>query len=191
MAKKSNATIKKVSSTATSNAQQQVVPLKETETKLDNKFQKQGAVKVLQESICNPHNGGLRFVLNMINLAGKVEGPLYSLIEKKWPAVKREVRGLYANKTGAYKLGVIAGNTSVQSDVWVLHMLCQDDDLKTDVESLELCLKEVCKQAKYEKATVHVSEKFVDQVPELQDLVVAHLVKEGVSVNFYQEPAGK
>jgi hypothetical protein len=154
----------------------------------NNQFQAAGRVKTIQGSILSPHNAGLRFILNIANTAGKMESPLYPVFDKKWPKVKAEVRGSFVTKTGAYKLGTIACNTATQSDVWVLSLLAQDDDLKTDVVALEKSLVEVCKLAKFEKASVHVSTILTDHVPQLTELINKCLVKQGVSVNFYDEP---
>jgi len=152
-----------------------------------NKFQQPGRTKIIKGSILAPENAGLRFVLSINNLAGKSDNhPLYPLFEKKWPKVKSEARGWYATKTGAYKLGATQP-TAVQSDTWVIHMLCQDENQVTDEAGLTKCLKEVCKSAKYEKATVHVSTLLTDAVPELMGLLNSELVQEGVSVYFYEE----
>lgn len=159
-----------------------------TETKASNLFQVQGKVKLIKGSILAPENAGLRFVLSLNNTAGKQESPLYPVFEKKWKRVREEARGWYTNKTGAYKLGAI-NTTAVQSDTWVVHMLCQNDDLETDVKGLEDCLKKVCTSAKYEKATVHVSTLLTDAVPELEGLLKTELVEKGVSVYYYQEPS--
>lgn len=154
----------------------------------ENRFQAQGKTKVIKGTILAPENAGLRFVLSVNNLGGKTEGhPLYPTFEKKWPKVKAEARGWYATKTGAYKLGATM-NTAVQSDTWVIHMLCQDEELNTDVAGLEKCLKEVTKLAKYERATVHVSSLLTNAVPELVGLLQTHLIEQGVSVYFYDEP---
>ena len=153
-----------------------------------NKFQAPGRTKVINGSILAPETAGLRFVLSVNNTAGKPENPLFPIFDKKWKKVKEESRGWFATKTGAYKLGAI-NTTAVQSDVWVIHMLCQDDELTTSVPALEDCLKKVAASAKYEKSSVHVSTVLTDAIPELQDLLVEHLVKEGVSVYFYKEPA--
>jgi hypothetical protein len=66
-------------------------------------------------------------------------------------------------------------------------MLCQDTDLSTQADALKTCLKEVCKMAKYERATVHVSSVLVDAVPEITELLNTELVEQGVSVSFYEE----
>lgn len=158
-----------------------------TEKKAPNPFQVQGKVKLIKGSILAPENAGLRFVLSLNNTAGKPESPLYPLFEKKWKRVREEARGWYTNKTGAYKLGAI-NTTAVQSDTWVIHMLCQNDELETDLKGVEACLKKICASAKYEKATVHVSTLLTDAVPELEDLLTAELVQQGVSVYYYQEP---
>ncbi len=150
-------------------------------------FQQQGRVKVINGSILAPENAGLRFVLNVANMVGKVENPLYALFEKKWPTVKREVKGWFNARDGKYKLGAI-NTTAVQSDTWVLNLLCQDAELQTSTEGLTACLKEVCKMAKYERASVHVSTLLTASIPELQELLTKELVENGVSVYFYEEP---
>lgn|SRR5574337_1328878 len=154
------------------------------------KFQQPGRVKVVQGSIVAPHNAGLRFVLNVANTKGATESPMYPLFEKKWPTVKREVRGWYTTRDGKYKLGAVH-TVAVQSDTWVISLLCQDDELQTNDEALRACLKAVCKSAKYERATVHVSTKLTDALPSLQELLNEELVSEGVSVNFYEETDGQ
>jgi hypothetical protein len=153
-----------------------------------NKFQVPAKSKVIQGSILSPHNAGLRFVLSVNNLAGKAENPLLPLFDKKWKKVREESRGWFATKTGAYKLGAI-NTTAVQSDTWVIHMLFQDEELKTSLTGLETCLKAVAKLAKYEKATVHVSSILVSAFPEMIDLLQSQLIANGVSVYFYEEPA--
>ncbi len=153
-----------------------------------NRFKPQGKTKVIRASILAPENAGLRFVLSVTNLAGKPDGnPLYGLFEKKWRKVREEARGWFATQTGAYKLGAI-NTTAVQSDTWVIHLLCQDKELQTSVDGLRKCLKEVTKMAKYERATVHVSNLLTAAVPELNDLLKEELVQEGVNVYFYEEP---
>lgn len=157
-----------------------------TEAQKNNQFQQAGRVKVVQGSILSPHNAGLRFVLNIANMAGKAEGPLYPIFDKKWAKVKQEVKGWFNTRTGAYKLGAV-NTVATQSDTWVLNCLCQDAELKTDVKGLITCLKEVAKMAKSERATVHVSTLLTQAVPELTDLLNTELVENGISVSFYEE----
>lgn len=159
-----------------------------SDEKVVNKFQAPGRTKVIKGSILTPENAGLRFILSINNMVGKAENPLLPLFDKKWKKVREESRGWYATKTGAYKLGA-TNTTAVQSDTWVIHMLCQDEELKTDAKALEECLKKVCASAKYEHATVHVSTILTGAIPELTDLLNTHLVAEGVSVYFYEESA--
>jgi len=151
-----------------------------------NKFQIAGKTKVVKGSILYPENSGLRFILSITNLAGKLDNPLLPIFDKKWRKVREEMRGWYANKTGAYKLGAL-NTTATQSDVWILHMLCQDENLKTDLEGLEKCLKEVYAKAKYEKASVHVSTLLTEAIPELPALISKYLIDNGISVYFYEE----
>jgi hypothetical protein len=154
-----------------------------------DKFKVLGKTKVIKSSILNPHNAGLRFVLSINNLAGAPEGnPLLPLFDKKWKKVREESRGWFATKTGAYKLGAI-NTTAVQSDTWVIHMLCQDNDLNFSESGMKDCLKAVAKLAKYEKATVHVSHNLTSNLPIVfTGLLESELLSQGISVFFYEEP---
>lgn len=154
----------------------------------ENKFQPQGKTKVVKGSILTPENAGLRFILSVNNLAGKPDNPLLPIFDKKWKKVKEESRGWYATKTGAYKLGAV-NTTAVQSDTWVIHMLCQDAESATDLKALETCLTQVCKMAKYEHASVHVSTILTQAIPEMVALLTDKLLKSGVTVFFYEEPS--
>lgn len=156
--------------------------------KTAKKFQQPGRVKTIHGSILAPENAGLRFVLSVNNLAGKNEGnPMLPIFDKKWPKVKAESRGWFATRTGAYKLGAV-NTTAVQSDTWVIHMLCQGEDLQVDNAGLAKCLKEVTKMAKYERATVHVSTTLTNSIPELTNLLKEEVIDQGVAVSFYEEP---
>ena len=150
-----------------------------------NKFQQPGRIKMISSSILQPHDAGLRFILNIANMAGKVDDPIYKVFDKKWPKIKQEVRGSYVQKTGFYKLGTIGNNLAVQSDTWVISVLAKDAEQKVDVKALKQCLKEVCKLAKYEKASVHISSILMDAIPELKELSVQELVDNGVAVCYY------
>lgn len=152
-----------------------------------NPFQPKGRVKIVKGSILAPENAGLRFVLSVTNTVGKAENPLYPLFEKKWPKAKQEAKGWFNTRDGKYKLGAV-NSTAVQSDTWIIHMLCQNEELTTQADALKTCLKEVCKMAKYERATVHVSTLLTDAVPDLTELLNSELVDNGVSVCFYEEP---
>jgi hypothetical protein len=152
-----------------------------------DRFKKVGKVKVINGSILCPQSGELSMILSLANMAGKADSPVMPLFDKKWRKVREEVRTWYINKTGEYKLSAINRST-VQSDVWVIHMLCQDEKLNTDVDSLKACLKKVCAMAKYEKANLHVSTLLTDKIPELEGLLKDLVVNEGVSVFYYKEP---
>jgi hypothetical protein len=151
-----------------------------------NRFQPQGKVKTIKGTILAPENAGLRFVLSVANMGGTTEYPLYKIFDKKWKKVREETKGWYTTRTGAYKLGT-NNTTAVQSDTWVIQMLCQTKELVTDVKALEDCLKKVCQMAKYEKATVHVSSILLEDVPEMKSCLDKQLILQGVNVYFYEE----
>lgn len=148
-------------------------------------FKNLGKERVIKGSILNPQNGGLHLVLSFANTAGKPESPLYKEFETRWRSVKQDARGWYVNKTGAYKLGAV-NQTAVQSDTWVIHCLCQDDDLKVSDVALAECLKKVVKLAKEEKASVHVGEALLTAHPKLKDALKEQVLEQGVSVYYYE-----
>lgn len=152
-----------------------------------NMFQKQGKVKLVKSSILTPQNAGLRFILNFASVSGSTSHPIYELFDKKWARVKSDAKNWFVNKTGEYKLGAI-NNTAVQSDTWVIHMLCAKEDGAVDLAGLEECLKKTAALAKYEQATLHVSTVLTEEVPELKDLVDKHFLQNGISVSYYEEP---
>lgn len=156
-----------------------------TQTNQFNKFLPKGKLKNLKGSIINTENAGLRLVLSVCNMAGKLDEKLFTTFDKKWPAVRRECKGWYSNQF-IYKLGTL-NTTAVQSDVWVVHLLCQDKEQKTNETALNSCLKNLASMAKEEKATVHISRLVFEKVPELGSLVESMLINQGISVYTYDE----
>lgn len=155
-----------------------------------NRFLPKGRVKVINGTILTPENAGLRFVLSVNNLEGKADSnPLLPIFDRKWRQVRVDSRGWYATRTGAYKLGAI-NTTAVQSDTWVIHMLCQKtaaDKFEVDLEGLELCVKNTANLAKYEKASVHVSSIMLNEIPELKGLLIKYMTDQGINLYFYEE----
>ena len=49
------------------------------------------------------------------------------------------------------------------------------------------CLKKVAAMAKYEKASVHVSNLMVEKVSGMKELLVSEMLDKGTSVYFYTE----
>ena len=155
------------------------------EAKPRNPFKVVGKERQLQGSVLNPQNGGLHFVLSFTNTAGKGESPLYPLFDTRWRKVKEDARSWFVNKTGAYKLGAI-NHTAVQSDTWVIHLLCQKDDLKVDSDALRTALTATLKLAKAERASVHVASELVSFCPELPELLRDLFIEDGLNVYYYQ-----
>jgi hypothetical protein len=132
----------------------------------------------------------MRFILNFNDLGGTSGSPLTPTLDKKWNKVGKEAKGWFATRTGAYKFGAIM-ETAVQSDIWVIHMVCQNKDLSVSTEGLAACLRNVVKLAKEEKASVHISNILLDAAPALEVLLVTELVDKGIRVVVYEEPGFK
>jgi hypothetical protein len=146
--------------------------------------------KKLTGTVLIPEVVGLCMVLNVADETGTPTGPMYKLFDKKWKSVKASVRGWFVSQPGMFKLGKIH-DVAVQSDVWIMTLLCLDKEGKLNSKGLETCLKELVKSAKYENATIHVSELLLNEIPELEEALNEHLVKQGVSVYSYSGDLSK
>lgn len=149
-------------------------------------FAPKGKVKVVNGTILAPENAGLRVILNILGMSGKTDSNMFTLFDKKWKKVKEESKGWYSLRTN-FKLG-FNNQIAVQSDTWVINMLCKNEENVLDEPSLDVCLKKASDMAKYEKATVHVSEILLQEHPLLAEKFNV-FTDNGVSVYVYQEKA--
>ncbi|MCZ2224615.1 MAG: hypothetical protein LC122_13400 [Chitinophagales bacterium] len=137
-------------------------------------------------SILNTEGSGLKLVLNVCNTKGDTNYKIVEVFDKRWKRAKEEMRGWFVNQQN-YKKGNV-NTTAVQSDVWIVNMLCQDNDKKNDGEALKECIQKVLKMAKYEKASVHVSKLIQDELPDLtKKFLEDTFVANGVNVCVYLE----
>jgi len=145
-----------------------------------------GNFKIIKGSIINPESSGLKYIIAPQNLKGTIGSPTLEILNKKWKKVNENVKGWYSTRTGAYKLGAIE-ITSVQSDVWIIHSLFQDENGKTSETGLKDALKAIVKSAKFEGANVHVSNLLLQEVPDLNKYLQSEVIDKGVSVYVYNE----
>jgi hypothetical protein len=156
-----------------------------------NPFARYGATKLVQGSVVQPELSGLRLIFSpCIEWASdrkpSFDGlPLLDLMAKKWPQVKVELKGWFAERVG-FKLGSLK-NTITQSDVQVVHALVFDKDGKLNEKALTTCLKKLVEQAKYEKASLHVSSLTTEAIPQLTDMLQKQAIEQGVAVYYYTE----
>jgi|SRR5277367_5377024 len=151
-----------------------------------NKFTTQGKLRQINATILAPENAGLRLVLNAVGQHGKFESKLDSVLTKKWSKVREDYKGWYATQHN-FKMGWL-NQTAVASDTWVVNMLVEDKEGKLNATALQLAVKKVAELAKYEGASVHVSNLMAAEMPELQPLLVTQLIEQGINVYFYNEP---
>lgn len=151
-----------------------------------SKFAVKGKVKTIKGSILNPEIGGLRFILNPVATNGEAKSELELQLDTRWKKVRAETKSWFVNKTGAYKLGAL-NTIAVQSDIWIINMLCKDNDFNYSEQGVATCLKELAKMAKSEKASVHVSSKLIKDMPKLPTLLEDFVINSGVSVYYYNE----
>jgi hypothetical protein len=158
------------------------------ETTKDPKFTPKGQIKVVQGSISNPNTSSLSLVLVAMSESGIADSPTYQTLGKKWGKAKSDARSWYQEQVSFRPSNIKV--SCVQSDVWLVHMLCVKKDGSTDEKALDGCLKKALAEAQSNKGTIHVAASLVEQVP-LLGPKLEDIAKHGVSCYFYVEEALK
>lgn len=155
----------------------------------DTRFTIPGKVKEVNASITAPQNAGLRIILNAVGQDGKFDSKLDQIITKRYPSVRLAAREWFATQHD-FKMGFLK-STATASDCWVVNALVKDKAGKVDPAALKLAVKKLADLAKYENASVHVSNILVEEMPELRELVLAQIATNGTHCYFYNEPTAK
>jgi hypothetical protein len=151
-----------------------------------NRFTPQGRVKEVNASVISPQNAGLRLIVNVVGQDGKFDSKLDTLLTKQYPKLKSDFREWYATQHD-FKPGLL-NTTALASDCWGVSMLVKDKTGKVDLKALQAGVKKLAVLAKYEQASVHISNILVQEIPELKDLVLEQVAGNGINCYFYTEP---
>jgi len=154
------------------------------ETVRDAKFNVKGKVRVVQGTVSQTNTGSLAMILAVIGENGKPDSKTYDLLDKKWSKVKAEAKGWWQSQFD-FRLGNLH-QSAVQSDTWVMHLLCVNKEGVVDEKALASCLKKLTTEAQSNRASIHVSSALVDQVPQLGDQLQG-LVDAGINCFLYKE----
>ena len=152
-----------------------------TQDKPKNKFSTPGKFRKAASELTTPENSGLRFILNPIDTKVELKSDINELIAKKWKRCRDDAKGWYAGRN-KFKLGEIQ-TVAVQSDVWVINLLVTEGS-EVPAESLDSAMKKTGDLAKYEKATVHISDKML-AIANFESLAIKHLIDNGINVYVY------
>lgn len=151
-----------------------------------NKFMKAGVVKNIDGSIISPHGGGLKLVLSTATTNGGLDCPTLPILLKKWSKTRESLFKINSYRSTEYGLGYVV-DFSVQSDVWIMHLMCRDDAGALNKAGLTKCMASVSKTALYEKASVHVASELLNAYPDLSSLLKTELLEKGVDVYIYNQ----
>jgi len=157
--------------------------VKTTPTNQFNKFQVQGRVKEVDGSILAPVNSGLKMIIAVCSQTGEYESPFYNMLIKRYSKVRDDYRSLFINQN--IKLGTIH-STATNSETWVMQLVCLDKNNKLDKKSLEDCITKLLDSAKYEKASLHVSDLLFKDVPSIKKLLMSKSPEAGVNLYIYK-----
>lgn len=150
-----------------------------------NKFIRLGTVKEVDGSVLAPVNAGLKMILTACSQSGEYESPLYNMLVKRYSKVKDDYRSLFINQN--IKLGELH-TTAANSETWIMQAVCMDKKNKLDKMALETCLKKLIDSAKYEHASLHISDLLYKDVPALKKMLPALTTEAGVNLYVYKEP---
>ncbi len=152
-----------------------------------NRFIKAGTFRKTQSDFTTPENSGLRLLLNPIDLQAVFQHSINVKIATKWKKVREEAKGWWSNRQN-FKMGEVQ-TVAVQSDVWIINALCLSENA-TDEVALESCLKKCVAMAKYEKASIHVSEDMFN-LSGFEALATKLMLNEGINVYVYRNKASQ
>lgn len=152
-----------------------------------NKFTQAGRIKECTGSVLTPQNAGLKMVLSVCSQSGLYESPFYNMITKRYTKVKSDYREWFVTQQGL-KLGNL-NTTAITSETWVMQAVCLDGKEKLDKKALEACVTKLIDQAKYEKASIHISDLLLKEVPALKKLLMTAIPEAGLNLYVYDEKA--
>ena len=148
-------------------------------------FGLQGRIKECHGSSLNPVNAGLKMIVSFCSQSDKYESPFYNMLIKRFGKVHSDFREWFVMQN--LKFGTV-NTTAVNSDTWIMSLVCLDKKNKLDKAALEDCLKKVIEMAVYERFSLHISEMLLKEAPHLKKLLPT-ISNAGVNVYLYKEDA--
>lgn len=149
-----------------------------------NKFVVPGKFKQIEGSVLLPHFSGLRLILNLTSVSGKVDTTLETKLTTKWAAVKKTLKQVFVDRVNC-KLGHLE-HSMVDSETWVSSLYCLDTENKFIETAFDQAFKKIVAFLKTEKASLHVSNTLFNDFPEIKDKI-SQLPLEGINLYFYNE----
>ncbi len=150
-----------------------------------NKFLVKGRVKEVESSIMSPVQSGLKMILATCSQSGSYKSPLFDMLGKRYVKVHDDYRSMFVNRQ--IKLGTVQ-TSAISSEVWVMSAVCMDEKGKLDKKGLEACVKKLLDMARYEGASLHISDLLYKEVPELATMLPEASINAGINLYLYKEP---
>lgn len=135
--------------------------------------------------IC-PINSGIRLIVNFVGFGLKFDKKLDKILSKVWEKVRQEYF-YWSGDIKTFKPGNIK-EVLVASDIMIVHMLVKNKDEVVISEALEKAMQNLANFSKTEKASVHISELLVEDVPAIKELAKKYLSDAGIHCYFYKAP---
>ena len=149
---------------------------------ITSQFMQKGRIKESKEKFTNAEPDGLRIVLLPCSMDGKWEFDSQKAYSKIFNKLSLDFKRWSANKAN-WKPGKFS-YTLAQSDLWVMTMLCFDENNKYIEGSLTKELKPLIDLCQFEKASIHLFENDLS-LCEDKEKFVNELTKYGIRVYKY------
>jgi hypothetical protein len=107
------------------------------------------------------------------------------MITKRWSKVRDDYRSWFVNRQN-FKLGTL-NSTAISSETWIQQAVCLNEKNKLDKTALEACVKKLIDTAKYERASIHVSDMLFKEVPAIKKLLLTMVPEAGLNLYVYND----
>lgn len=155
-----------------------------------------GILKYVTGDATLPNGSSLRYILQIVNDAGKYGAGFSGALSARWPKVETEYRSWWRARYGKLNLGDIQV-IQVLSDLCVINMVAQHDVVSKDnpkpidYKALQMCLAKVGVEVSQYNASIHMPrigcQRAGGSWEEVEPLIDQELLKRGINVTVYDQ----
>lgn len=155
-----------------------------------------GLLKYTTGDATLPNGSSMRYVLQIVNDAGKYGAGFSGALSARWPKVETEYRAWWRSRYGKLNLGDIQ-IIQILSDLCVINMVAQHDVVSKDnpkpidYKALQMCLAKAGSEISQYNAGVHIPRIGCGLAggswDEIEPLIDQELLKRGINVTVYDQ----
>lgn len=153
-----------------------------------------GLLRYVKGDATLPNGSNLRYILQIVNDAGKYGAGFSGALAARWPKIETEYRGWWRTRYGKLNLGDIQV-IQVLSDLAVINMVAQHDVVSEEnptpikYDALQQCLAKAGIEISQYNAAVHMPRigcgLAQGEWEKIEPLIEQELLKRGLNVTVY------